>query len=215
MLRAGLIGIPSTGKTTLFHLLTRAPDKHSSNKFDRRNATVAVASIPDLRLDKLDSLFQPKRKVPATVFVADIIGSEGPRQLVDVAPYREADALLHVVRAFRNEDIPHSSSHVDAARDAQSMEEELILADLDVAERRIERIQRDIKKEATSKLKLERQTLEKCRMALEAGNTTWFSVSLCQTVTFGYQPGRNRYPQCQRCHWKNSESEQNIVQSRD
>ena len=74
-----------------------------------------------------------------------------------------------MVRAFRDEDIPHPSSHIDAVRDAQSMEEELILADLDVAERRIERIQRDIKKGSTTKLELELQTLEKCLRALEAG----------------------------------------------
>ena len=168
MLRAGLIGIPSTGKTTLFRLLTRASADTSSRQ-GRTDATIAVASVPDSRLDRLTSLFQPKRRVPATVVVADIIGTAGPRHLVDVAPYREADALLHVVRAFRAEDVPHPAGHIDAARDARAMEEELILADLGVAERRIERIQRDMKKGAATHLEVERRTLETCQQALEAG----------------------------------------------
>ena len=169
MLRAGLIGIPSTGKTTLFRLLTRTSADTSSSRQGRTDATIAVASVPDSRLDRLTSLFQPKRQVPATVVVADIIGTAGPRHLVDVAPYREADALLHVVRAFRAEDVPHPAGHVDAARDAQAMEEELILADLGVAERRIERIQRDMKKGAATHLEVERRILETCQQALEAG----------------------------------------------
>ena len=100
MLRAGLIGVPSTGKTTLFQLLTRTSTSASSSRFGPTNANIAVASVPDPRLDKLTELFQTKRRVPATVVVADIVGTSGPRDLVDVAPYREADALLHVVRHF-------------------------------------------------------------------------------------------------------------------
>ena len=169
MLRAGLIGVPSTGKTTLFQLLTRTSTSASSRKFGPTDANIAVASVPDPRLDRLTELFQPKRRVPATVVVADIVGTSRPRDLVDVAPYREADALLHVVRAFRAEEVPHPAGSIDAARDARSMEDELILADLGVAERRIERIRRDVKKGAAVNLELELRTLETCRDALERG----------------------------------------------
>ena len=86
--------------------------------------------------------------MPATVEFADIGGAAtgGAQALVDVAAYKNADALVHVVRAFRDDSVPHPSASVDPARDAQAMEDELILADLGVAERRLERLEKDLKK---------------------------------------------------------------------
>ena len=78
---------------------------------------------------------------------------------MDVAPYKNADALVHVVRAFRDESVPHASGKVDPARDAQAMEDELILADLGVAERRLERLEKDLKKSATAELDKERDLM--------------------------------------------------------
>ena len=169
MLRAGLIGIASTGKTTLFRLLTRVSRNPSPGNFSRADANIGVTRVSDPRLDRLTELFQPKRQVPATVVVADTVGSTGTHHLVDVAPYREADALLHIVRAFRAENVPHPAGSVDAARDVRTMEDELILADLGVAERRIERIHRDMKKGQTTELELELDTLETCQKSLEEG----------------------------------------------
>ena len=168
MLRAGLIGFPSTGKTTLFHLMTRAVNGQRAGH-GRAHATVGVSWVPDERLDRLAALFAPRKAVPATVELADTAGRSGPRALLEVAPFRQADALLHVVRMFRDETVPHPSGALDPLRDAQTMEDELILADLDVAERRLDRVARDLKKGGPAELRAEQSVLERCRAALENG----------------------------------------------
>ena len=96
-------------------------------------------------------------------------GRFGAAALVDVAGYKNADALVHVVRAFRDPAVPHPSGAVDPARDAQAMEDELILADLGVVERRLERIEKDIKKNKSPDLDKEQELLLQCRTALENG----------------------------------------------
>jgi ribosome-binding ATPase YchF (GTP1/OBG family) len=148
MLRAGLIGFPSSGKTALFQLLTSAREAPRSG--GKQEANVGVARVPDDRLDRLTVLFNPKKHVPATVEFADMGGAVGAKTgaaaLLDVAPFRNADALLHVVRMFRDPSVPHASGSVDPARDVRAMEDEIILADLGVVERRLERLERDLKK---------------------------------------------------------------------
>lgn len=169
MLRAGLIGLPSTGKTTLFQLVTSAREA-PRGAHGRVDAHVGVARVPDVRLDRLTAIIQPKRKAAATVELADLAAhGASARALVDVAPYRNADALLHVVRLFRDAAVPHPKGSIDAARDAQAMEDELILTDLGVAERRLERIERDLNKGANPDLKREQHVLVRCREALERG----------------------------------------------
>ena len=94
-------------------------------------------------------MYNPKKRVPATVEFTDLAvhgAGGGAQALVDVAAYKNADALVHVLRAFTDPAIPHPSGSVDPARDAQAMEDELILADLGVAERRLERLEKDLKK---------------------------------------------------------------------
>lgn len=130
---------------------------------------MGVAIVPDDRLDRLTELYSPKKHAPATVTFADIGGSTATRSLVDVAAYREADALLHVVRAFTAEEIPHSEGTVDPARDVQAVEVELILADLAVTEKRLERIAHDRKKGPSRALDLEASLLGQCHERLEAG----------------------------------------------
>ena len=168
MLRVGLIGLPATGKTTLFNLLTRA-DPGAAGRLGRNEARIGTAAVPDERLAQLTRLFEPQREVAAAVTFADVAGAATPRSLVDVGAYREADALLHVVRAFRAPEVPHAAGAVDPARDAQAVEDELILADLDVAERRLERLARDRKKGAGADAGREAAVLERCRAALEDG----------------------------------------------
>jgi ribosome-binding ATPase len=173
MLRAGLIGFPSSGKTALFQLLTSA--REAPRTGGKQEANVGVARVPDERLDRLTTLFNPKKHVPATVEFADMGGATGGAKtgaaaLLDVAPFRNADALLHVVRMFRDPSVPHASGSVDPARDVRAMEDEVILADLGVAERRLERLERDLKKAAgNAELKKEQEILQRCREALEAG----------------------------------------------
>jgi GTP-binding protein YchF len=167
MLRAGLIGFPSTGKSTLFRLLTRAREGTGNSE-----ANVGVARVPDPRLDRLSALYSPKKTTPATVEFADVAGSRASgsaKDLLDVAAFRIADALLHVVRLFRDATVPHPAGSIDAARDVRAMEDELILADLGVVERRLERLDKDLKKAPTPDLRREQEILQACRTALENG----------------------------------------------
>lgn len=171
MLRAGLIGFPSSGKTALFQLLTSA--REAPRPSGKSEANVGVSRVPDERLDRLTALFNPRKHVPATVEFADIAGVGGARTgaqaLLDVAPFRNADALLHVVRMFRDPAVPHPAGSIDPARDVRAMEDEVILADLGVVERRLERLERDLKKSNNADLRKEQEILVRCRTALEEG----------------------------------------------
>ena len=167
MLRAALIGFPSSGKSTLFQLMTSAKDAPKG----KGDVAIGISKVPDERLDKLTAMYNPKKRVPATVEFTDLIAPArtGAQALVDVAGYKNADALVHVVRAFRDPAVAHPSGSVDPARDAQAMEDELILADLGVVERRLERIDKDLKKARTADLEKERDLVQRCRTALEDG----------------------------------------------
>ena len=169
MLRAALIGTSSTGKTTLFQLMTHAPDVPRG----KGDVNIGISRVPDLRLDTLTAMYNPRKRVPATIEFADLAAptrtGAGAQALVDVAAYKNADALVHVVRAFKNPAVPHPAGTIDPAHDAQTMEDELILADLGVAERRVERLDKDLKKTRSADLEQERDLLQRCRDALETG----------------------------------------------
>jgi len=166
MLRAALIGLPSSGKTTLFQLMTSIHDTPRG----KGDVSIGISKVPDDRLDKLTAMYNPRKRVPATVEFTDIVVARGGAQaLVDVAGYKNADALVHVVRAFRDPAVAHPAGSIDPARDAQTMEDELILADLGVAERRLERIEKDLKKGKSAELQKERDLVQRCKDALEHG----------------------------------------------
>jgi GTP-binding protein YchF len=167
MLHAAVIGFTSTGKTTLFQLMTSVREAPRG----KGEVMVGISKVPDDRLDRLTAMYNPRKRVPATVEFTDILAPArtGVNALVDVAAYRSADALVHVVRAFRDEGVAHSAGAIDPARDARTMEDELILADLGVAERRLERLDKDLKKTRTADLEREREIVERCRELLDAG----------------------------------------------
>ena len=166
MLRAALIGFPSSGKSTLFQLMTSAKDAPKG----KGDIAIGISKVPDTRLDVLTGMYNPRKRVPATVEFTDIVATRaGAQALVDVAGYKNADALVHVVRAFRDEAVAHPKGSVNPARDAQAMEDELLLADLGVAERRLERIEKDLKKGRSPELEKERALVHRCKNALEEG----------------------------------------------
>src|SRR5437762_5520777 len=169
MLRAALIGYGSSGKTTLFQLMTSAAGT-ARTAHGKGETSVGISKVPDARLDRLTAMYNPRKRVPATVEFTDLAAAgagAGAKALVDVVAYKNADALVHVVRAFRDPAVPHPSGQVEPARDARAMEDELILADLGVAERRLERIEKDLKKSRSADLERERDVVTFCRAALE------------------------------------------------
>jgi ribosome-binding ATPase len=171
MLRAALIGFGSSGKTTLFQLMTSAREV-ARGGHGKGETSIGISKVPDERLDRLTAMFNPKKRVPATVEFTDLAaaGQTGvAKTLVDVAAYKNADALVHVMRAFHDPAVPHPAGSIEPARDAQAMEDELILADLGVAERRLERLEKDLKKSRSADLERERDVVTLCKSALEEG----------------------------------------------
>jgi ribosome-binding ATPase len=159
MLRAALIGFASSGKTTLFQLMTSAAGTARA-AHGKGETSVGISKVPDARLDTLTGMFNPKKRVPATVEFTDLANaSGGAKALVDVV----------ALRAFDDPSVAHPSGSVNPARDAQAMEDELILADLGVVEKRLERIEKDLKKSRTSELEKERDVILVCKAALEDG----------------------------------------------
>jgi GTP-binding protein YchF len=171
MLRAALIGFGSTGKSTLFQLMTSVRDT-ARGSHGKGEVLLGISKVPDARLDRLTAMYTPRKRVPATVEYSDLaapVHGGGAQVLVDVMAYKNADALVHVVRAFDDGAVPHPSGSVDPRRDAQAMEDELILADLGLAERRLERLEKDLKKTRSPEFEREHAVLTVCRQALEEG----------------------------------------------
>src|SRR5262245_42510133 len=133
-MKVDIIGLPSTDKNTLFSLLTKTPAPTPNGRPEPR---VNIAHVPDPRVDTLADMYHPKKKTPATVEyvdIPDVAKSEGAA-LVDLPALRGIDALVHMVRAFASEMMPHPKKQVDPLRDAHMLKLELILADLDTIKR--------------------------------------------------------------------------------
>jgi len=165
--KIGIIGLSSVGKSTLFQLLTGA---EAAAPGGRPEARVGIARVPDGRVDRLSEMYRPKKKTWATVEYVDVPGvAKGEGQaLVDQPALRGVDALVHVLRAFASDTVPHPDGSVDPLRDAGIMELELILADLSTVERRLERLEANIKKANRPDDVAERAVFLKLKEALEA-----------------------------------------------
>lgn len=166
-MQTGIIGLPQVGKTTLFKILTKA-------NLDARAAQAAthvgIARVPEPRLEKLAALFKPKKVTYATIEYVDVGGlaREKARESASLTQLREVDALAHVVRAFENPTVPHPSGSINPLRDAENLDLELMLADLDQVLRRLERLEKDLKKKKETELEHEQTVLLRCKKALEA-----------------------------------------------
>jgi GTP-binding protein YchF len=165
-MRIGLFGFPQTGKSTLFQLLTGAAIPAHGG---RGEVPVGVAKVPDPRLWRLSSMYKPKKTTPATVEYVDL-GGVAKGEAAEALPLealRSVDALAHVVRGFRDDAVPHAEGPVDPARDASTMETELLLADHTIAERRLEKLELNLKKMNKDEDRKELELLRRCLEALE------------------------------------------------
>jgi GTP-binding protein YchF len=164
-MKIGLVGLGKSGKTTLFNLLTGSSVATARYDSGRAELHTGVARVPDPRVDVLRGLFNPKKTTYATFEVVDLAGiAKGERAGLDTKEFRNADALLHIVRAFPDPalDAP------DPKRDIEDLETELLLADLEVVERRLERLEASIKKQRKDAEIAERELLARLKIALES-----------------------------------------------
>jgi ribosome-binding ATPase len=163
-MQTGIIGLPQVGKTTLFRILTKANIAGKGGQATH----VGVAKVPEPRLKQLAALYHPKKITYATVQYVDLGGMQKERNRDALASLRDVDTIAHVLRVFDDPSVPHSAGGIDPVRDATNLELELILADHDQVSRRLERVEKDLKKKSEPILLSERAVLEKCKAHLEA-----------------------------------------------
>ena len=167
-MKTGIIGLPQVGKTSLFRILTKARlDAHALHS---RDAHVGIARVPDERLDKLSALYNPKKTTHATVEYVDVaaIGKEALKESAYALRLREVDSLTHVLRVFEDPAIPHVGE-INPLKDARDVEADLIVSDMVQIEKRMEGLQKDLKKIKSDDLAREHELLLKCKAQLESG----------------------------------------------
>src|SRR5499427_4970190 len=166
-MKSGIIGLPQVGKTSLFRMLTKANlSEHAYS--NPREAHIGVAKVPDERLDKLADLYHPKKLTHATVEYVDLgaIGQDALKESGYIGHLRQVDALAHVVRAFDDPSIPHVGA-IDPLRDIKNVEFDLMVSDLGQIEKRIERLEKDLKKMRSPELEKEFELLKQAKAHLE------------------------------------------------
>jgi len=161
-MKLGIIGLPQSGKTTIFNALTRGntPTTASAGRFE---VHTAVVDVPDLRVTRLSEMFKPKKTIYARVNYADIAGLETGSAKSGISgqllnQLTQMDGFILVVRGFMDDSVPHALGSIDPARDADVMLSELLLNDLIAVERKLERLTEERKKGGTDKVDNERQT---------------------------------------------------------
>ena len=174
-MKAGIVGLPNVGKSTLFNCLSNAKAQSANFPFCTIEPNIGVVNVPDERMERLSDLVNPERVIPATVEIVDIAGlvkgaskGEGLGNQF-LANIRETDAILHVLRCFDNDNIVHVDGSVDPIRDKETIDIELQLKDLETVEKKLEKVNRTAKTGNKEAVK-EKEVLDQIKNELEASN---------------------------------------------
>jgi hypothetical protein len=173
-MKAGIVGLPNVGKSTLFNCLSNAKAQSANFPFCTIEPNLGVVNVPDARLEKLEELVNPERVMPATVEIVDIAGlvrgaskGEGLGNQF-LGNIRECNAIIHVLRCFDNDNIVHVDGSVDPIRDKETIDIELQLKDLETVEKRLDKVNRAAKT-GNKEAQKEKAVLDKFKSALESG----------------------------------------------
>ncbi|WP_121345352.1 redox-regulated ATPase YchF [Gillisia mitskevichiae] len=175
-MKAGIVGLPNVGKSTLFNCLSNAKAQSANFPFCTIEPNIGVVNVPDMRLQKLESLVHPERVLPATVDIVDIAGlvkgaskGEGLGNQF-LGNIRETDAILHVLRCFKDDNIIHVDGSVDPVRDKETIDMELQLKDLETIDKKLEKVKR-ASRTGNKDAQKEEAALLKVKAGLEAGKS--------------------------------------------
>ena len=173
-MKAGIVGLPNVGKSTLFNCLSNAKAQSANFPFCTIEPNIGVVNVPDARLEKLEALVHPERVLPATVDIVDIAGlvkgaskGEGLGNQF-LGNIRETDAILHVLRCFDNDNIVHVDGSIDPIRDKETIDMELQLKDLETVDKKLDKVKRAAKT-GNKEAQKEEAALLKLKEGLEAG----------------------------------------------
>ena len=173
-MKAGIVGLPNVGKSTLFNCLSNAKAQSANFPFCTIEPNIGVVNVPDARLEKLESLVNPERVLPATVDIVDIAGlvkgaskGEGLGNQF-LGNIRETDAILHVLRCFDNDNVVHVDGSIDPIRDKETIDMELQLKDLETVDKKLDKVKRAAKT-GNKEAQKEEAALLKIKEGLEAG----------------------------------------------
>ena len=174
-MKIGIVGLPNVGKSTMFNSITNAGAECANYPFCTIEPNVGVVAVPDERLDKLTEMYKPQKTTPAVIEFVDIAGlvkgaskGEGLGNKF-LSHIREVDSIVEVVRCFEDSNIVHVDGSVDPLRDIETINLELIFADIETVDKRLERAKKNLK--ADKKYQFEIDTLDKIKSALESGKS--------------------------------------------